>query len=521
MDNPVLDTPTPPDPWAALDAELDSLDLIDLLERLMARTGQTVPQMAISAEIEQPVLYKILNGENREFKATHADRLLEDLATQGVLADPAEAAVWRKWLHVAAYVHFEEYKAALPRLARITDLQERLAALAEHLRQQYQALAQTYERTGGQFPAGIVLADLAARRLHERYGWIRVPVGCKLHSGDAEECVITRFRVTGEADDFGPDAEATRIEPGRWRVRRKGAPVRVPAQTPRPDIRFEEPAQHLDRRETQGCIEPEMVLIPGGAFQMGLKPEEEYTLRSLRFPWEGSDSKPTHSVYVSAFWMARFPVTYGEYRIFVEGAQGYFNRQWWSDEVWSWISIRRGPHGWEKRVRLDRYPVTEVTWYEASAYCAWLSATSGREYRLPREAEWEKAARGPSGTLWPWGDSWEATRCGHAFDQGTTAVDRNPNGAARWHGGPVEDLLGNVNQWCADWYDSSWYAKPEARHRDCPGPKNSRFRVLRGGPTNFEVVCHNAFRDQNTMAMEPDFTTRTRDFVSFRVVRSP
>lgn len=127
MDNDVPDTATPPDPWAVLDVELNGLELTALPERLMARTGQTVPQMATPAEIEQPVLYKILRGENREFKAEHADRLLEDLATLGLLTDPAEAAVWRKWFHVAAYVRFEEYKAALPRLARISDLQERLA----------------------------------------------------------------------------------------------------------------------------------------------------------------------------------------------------------------------------------------------------------------------------------------------------------------------------------------------------------------------------------------------------------
>ena len=484
MDNDVLDTPTPPDSWASLDAELDGLDLTTLLERLMARTGKTVPQMATSAEIEQPVLYKILNGENREFKAEHADRLLEGLATQGCLTDPAEAAVWRQWLHVAAYVHFEEYKAALPRLKRITDLQERLAALAEHLTQQYQALARTYERTGGQFPAGVALVDVVARQMHARYGWIRVPEGCELRDGNEDECTIVRSRVLDQPNDFGPDADATSIEPGRYRVRRNVEYVKRPLQTKRPDQQI---SSRATRQRQVRFLVPEMIRIPAGFFWMGTSVAEERILDRPRpishWPDEFTES-PAHRVYISSYALARYPVTKGDYRTFFVDAHGYEVQQWWSEPGWAWLANHDRDHlnGLSNLSERDLHKPMVVTWFEAEAYCTWLSEVSGKPYRLPREAEWEKAARGPNRTLWPWGNVWDKTRC-HGNENGSsvpTPVNAFPQGAACWPDGKIEDLIGNTWEWCSDWFDPDWYRRPEASVKDCVGPVEGSKRVVRG-----------------------------------------
>ena len=87
------------------------------------------------------------------------------------------------------------------------------------------------------------------------------------------------------------------------------------------------------------------------------------------------------------------------------------------------------------------HPVTGVTWYEALAYCQWLSELSGRRYRLPSEAEWEKAARGVNGSLYPWGNDWDPERCNFADD--TTAVKAFP---AQNDSG-IYDLVGNAREW--------------------------------------------------------------------------
>jgi formylglycine-generating enzyme required for sulfatase activity len=268
---------------------------------------------------------------------------------------------------------------------------------------------------------------------------------------------------------------------------------------------------------------PELVHIPGGVFQMGTS-DAEIKLLEAQDTKAWSNEQPAHPVQVSEFWIGRYPVTNAEYRAFWE-AGGYDQERWWSTDGWRWrngewqsdLSIyskdaQEGVRHWLEGRRergFDRpyfwddpawnganQPVVGVCWFEAEAYCNWLAGVTGRPFRLPSEAEWEKAARydpaltpGPSPTgrgekayrIWPWGDVWESARCNSAESEfgGTTPVGMYPDGAS-----PLGalDMAGDVWEWCQDWYDENEYSSRQGQVVDNPpGPETGRARVVRGG----------------------------------------
>jgi formylglycine-generating enzyme required for sulfatase activity len=192
-----------------------------------------------------------------------------------------------------------------------------------------------------------------------------------------------------------------------------------------------------------------MVLVPGGAFIMGTE--------------EGrANERPVHQVTLSPYFIDRVPVTSVQYRACV-AAGG-------CDPPASVASLTR-PDYYDNPA-FDDYPVVYVDWFRAYDYCFWAGK------RLPTEAEWEKAARGDDGRLWPWENGLDPTRAntreGGAGD--TTAVGSYSEGASPYD---VLDMAGNVWEWVADRYDSEYYsASPQ---EDPPGPSSGIRYVLRGG----------------------------------------
>jgi formylglycine-generating enzyme required for sulfatase activity len=183
-----------------------------------------------------------------------------------------------------------------------------------------------------------------------------------------------------------------------------------------------------------------MVLIPAGEFLMG---------RDMSPSKKPADEKPAHKVYLDAFYIDKYEVTNAQYEKFDP------------------------EHQRSKYSACNDCPVTNVSWEEARDFCAWA------DKRLPTEAEWEKAARGPQNYLYPYGDTYDQTlaRTGRLWPAGTMKV-----GSYTANGYGVYDMTGNVWEWCNDWYAADYYSNSPLKNPK--GPESGRRRVLRGGAWN-------------------------------------
>jgi formylglycine-generating enzyme required for sulfatase activity len=189
--------------------------------------------------------------------------------------------------------------------------------------------------------------------------------------------------------------------------------------------------------------------------------------------------RPQHTVDLSGFEIGIVAVTVGEFAKFVE--HGYGDRGLWSEEGWAWreTTAATKPRFWGeeewKNYLAPNQPVVGVSWFEADAYCR----HAGR--RLPTEAEWERAARGEDGRIFPWGNDWIAANAAHRGGlRHTLPVGCFPAGVSP-HG--LYDAAGNVWEWVADGYDPKAYERPEAG-RDPRGPASAEMKVARGGSWN-------------------------------------
>ncbi|MCK5059347.1 MAG: SUMF1/EgtB/PvdO family nonheme iron enzyme, partial [Candidatus Aminicenantes bacterium] len=211
-----------------------------------------------------------------------------------------------------------------------------------------------------------------------------------------------------------------------------------------------------------------MIKVEAGEFTRGSESEEAYDME-----------KPERTIYLDEFMIGKYPVTNEEYRKFVENG-GYDNKEFWTGEGWQWREEKKIS---EPLYRHDRkwngpnFPVVGVSWYEASAYAKWLSKKTGKEYRLPTEAEWEKAARGTDGRTYPWGEGIDKNKCNYNANLGRTSpVGIFPEGKSPYG---CFDMAGNVWEWCSDWYDEKYYKKSPDNNPE--GPATSENRELRGG----------------------------------------
>jgi formylglycine-generating enzyme required for sulfatase activity len=242
----------------------------------------------------------------------------------------------------------------------------------------------------------------------------------------------------------------------------------------------------------------DFLLVKGGKFIRGSK------------DWD--NSKPVKEIDLADFLIGKYPVTNQEFSGFIE-ANGYQTKKWWSPEGWQWREKEKvcEPLFWlDRKWNGPNFPVVGVSWYEAEAYAKWLSEKTGEIYRLPTEAEWEKAARGSDGRKYPWVNQWKKEYCNSEYQLGRTS----PVGIFSKGESPYGcmDMAGNVWEWCADWYEENYYTKSPAKNPT--GPENGSNRVIRGGSWNIVAECCVAvFRGY-------DWPEYRGDDLGFRLVRS-
>lgn len=248
-----------------------------------------------------------------------------------------------------------------------------------------------------------------------------------------------------------------------------------------------------------------MVLIPEGSFLRG-SPEGQ----------GDADEHPQRSIHLEAFYLDRFEVTNRRHQAFLK-ATGHRAPEHCCDpnyNLWK---------GTEIDSSLLEHPVVNVDWDDAQAYCRWAGK------RLPTEAEWEKAAKGGKGRIFPWGSTWDRTRANAAaYWAGQDFA--TPEEAKAWWAGAGGDLIakkgihgmltlpvtaleygatpsgqlmhmaGNVWEWVGDWYSPTSYA--ESPERNPRGPETGEYKVLRGGSwLNHQYLLRNSVRDGSRPAM--------------------
>ncbi len=249
----------------------------------------------------------------------------------------------------------------------------------------------------------------------------------------------------------------------------------------------------LTARAEPGALEAiGSILLPvtGGPFQMGTTPGEVVLAVEECVTEQGGncqiaygeDSAPVHTVIISPFEIELTEVTYGQYiaflnwlgdDVFSAGCDGQLCAQTQGENENSYIRFQDGIYSVDPQV--TNLPASGVTWYGANAYCRAI----GR--RLPTEAEWELAARGNDGRIYPWGNDWIESLAKTSIPEGAPGalpVGSFPAGSSAF--GAV-DMAGNVAEWVSDWYSPSYYASPAASGIDPAGPTAGDQKVVRGG----------------------------------------
>jgi formylglycine-generating enzyme required for sulfatase activity len=214
-------------------------------------------------------------------------------------------------------------------------------------------------------------------------------------------------------------------------------------------------AQNLTHPKSPSDPTLEMVFIPASAFLMGSNDEDKEgkgaefgTVKPLYM-----DEHPLHRVYLYGYWIDKYEVTNLQYKAFVE------------------VTNSRPPRSWPGGVfpvSSAHYPVTYVNWYEASRFCQWAGK------HLPTEAQWEKAARGTDGRIYPWGNEFDGKRAntGESGQNGVAPVGSYEMGKSPYG---VYDMVGNVWEWTEDWY------KPYPGNTYTSDAFGEKHKILRGG----------------------------------------
>ena len=221
----------------------------------------------------------------------------------------------------------------------------------------------------------------------------------------------------------------------------------------------------------------EFLWVPGGSFQMGqTEPEKEYLIKEMgrdKYEKYCANELPRHRVCIDGFWMGKYEVTNAQYRCFKSGHDS---------KSYKGHSLNG-----------DKQPVVEISWEDVVAYVDWLSVKSNRKFRLPTEAEWEYACRAGTATVCFWGDdaspacryanvgdqtaqrewpTWRVFDCEDGFKVTAPVGSFQPNSFGLY------DMLGNVWEWCSDWFGENYYK--DSPEQNPQGFASGIYRIARG-----------------------------------------
>jgi formylglycine-generating enzyme required for sulfatase activity len=209
------------------------------------------------------------------------------------------------------------------------------------------------------------------------------------------------------------------------------------------------------------------------------------------------------SIPEQTYRMAKYPVTNAQYAVFIE-AGGYSTERWWTAQGWQTRQAEKWtqPRYWtDAKWKGPEQPVVGVSWYEAVAFCLWLSEATGEKIMLPTEAQWQYAAQGDDGRAYPWGNEWDAGRCNNNVGSkgiGKTTPVRQYEGKGDSRFGVV-DMAGNVWEWCLTAYETG--------KNDLDGTDS---RVLRGGSWYYNYT--GLFRCVYRLWLNPVYWDNLRGF---------
>ena len=452
--------------WLKVDREVVRVEL----ERLAFEAQRDQPQLVGTADVSEARLVTALMQVACNPEVNPA-RLVEYICDRAGLLTARGTGVY-------TFPHrtFQEYLAA----CHLTDYDfpDRLAALTREDPQRWREVA--------------LLAGAKAARGTSAGAWLLAEALCyqdppaedaPLEEGDGWGALLAaQSLVENESERL--NQVVPRNVPKLARVRRwQVAIVRRGWLPPVDRAAAGRALSHLGDPRPGVGVDPETGLpdfvwceVPAGPFLMGSGDDDEMAY---------DDEKPRHSLTLSAFKISQYPVTNSQYRPFVAGG-GYGERRYWTAEGWA----EKEKRGWTvpgesgAPFNLDNHPVVKVSWYEAVAYCRWLTEVwqaAGRigpdeVVRLPSEAEWEKAARGTDGRRHPWGDEVDPARANYN-DTGigsTSAVGCFPNGASPYG---CLDMAGNVWEWTSSLNKGYPYDAADGRE----DLEADGLRVLRGG----------------------------------------
>ncbi len=222
-------------------------------------------------------------------------------------------------------------------------------------------------------------------------------------------------------------------------------------------------------------------LVPSGRFVMGAQK-----------PTGALDDTPVHDVQLDRYMISRYEITNRQYEMFIRET-GYPSPEHWNG--------RLCPAG------LEDLPVTRVSWIDADLYCKWMTQKTGLTFRLPTEAEWERAAG--SGGSYPWGDKWSGSN-GNTEEAGRKSPVSGGAFASDKSTSGIFDMGGNVREWVNDFYSMSAYASMQPRNPTGPNPTDKR--VVRGGAFNLP------YKEARVTRRDSAASSHREDNLGFRIV---